>query len=363
MAKTLVGGIAGKMRLAGVIIIVLCIGNWNVAVHGLSSSSSVVRRPTMPSVLDVEPASLVSPQHWKELHLNGWVVIPDYATNDQVELLKFDAQRLEYDGFADAAGTSNKNQNSNSNSNSNSNHKNDDTVKTPRNDEKEKEKPHRLCQHAWLVDDAGSVNSFNGKITTHRTFLGPPYVSQCIANLEESLDGMSPYYDASDSIYQNDYNIMPCESEAAYLYYQPGGYYQPHFDTPSRKATTTASRQKKHRRGFSFLLYLGGGAVHDGNQLSNKKRASHKDQSEPWSAEDGGALKMYNPPLPLEDQQKRVSGQGCNDPDTTRGFKNIYPVAGSLVVFKSEAICHEVLETHRARLALVGWIHTNIPNT
>jgi hypothetical protein len=356
----LVGEFAGKMRLAGVII-VLCIGNWNVAVHGLSSSSaasssaaSVVPRPTMPSVLDVGAASLVSPQHWKELHLNGWVEIPDYATNAQVELLKFDAQRLEYGGFVNTAGTGNQN-----NPNSNKNNKNDDTAETPSSDEKEK--PVRMCQHAWLMDEAGSVNSFSGKITKHRTFFGPPYVSECIANLEESLDGMSPYYDATDSMYQNGYNIMPCESEAAYLYYQPGGYYLPHFDTPSRKATTT-SRQKKHRRGFSFLLYLGGGATHEGNQQSNKKRMSHKDQSEPWSSEDGGALKMYNPPLPLEDQQKRVSGQGC-DPDTTTGFKQIYPVAGSLVVFKSEAICHEVLETHRARLALVGWIHTNIPNT
>ena len=39
---------------------------------------------------------------------------------------------------------------------------------------------------------------------------------------------------------------------------------------------------------------------------------------------------------------------------------SVEPESGTLVVFRSEAVPHEVLETKRARQAVVGWIHGSI---
>ena len=42
------------------------------------------------------------------------------------------------------------------------------------------------------------------------------------------------------------------------------------------------------------------------------------------------------------------------------GLTSVEPESGTLVVFRSEAVPHEVLETRRARQAVVGWIHGSI---
>lgn len=51
-------------------------------------------------------------------------------------------------------------------------------------------------------------------------------------------------------------------------------------------------------------------------------------------AVDGGALRIFSP---------------------EESFVDISPSRGTLVVFRSDSVPHEVLESHRARLAVVGW--------
>jgi SM-20-related protein len=68
--------------------------------------------------------------------------------------------------------------------------------------------------------------------------------------------------------------------------------------------------------------------------------------NEGWQASDGGALRIHMP-------------EG--------GWRDVIPLAGTLVVFLSERFVHEVLAATRSRLALTGWfrrralesLHTN----
>ena len=157
--------------------------------------------------------------------------------------------------------------------------------------------------------------------------------------------------------------------EAAYLYYEDGGYYNWHMDTPSRERSLDPPKEeemtKRHRRAFSFLLYLGDGSC-----------------SREWTAEDGGFLRTY-PPISMEDQKQRIHGKSAEgsfppldisgagqssysigDPaGLTRddAHRDIVPEEGTLVIFKSEVLPHEVLPTSRERMAMVGWIHGNLP--
>jgi SM-20-related protein len=56
--------------------------------------------------------------------------------------------------------------------------------------------------------------------------------------------------------------------------------------------------------------------------------------NEGWQASDGGALRIHMP-------------EG--------GWRDVIPLAGTLVVFLSERFVHEVLAATRSRLALTGW--------
>lgn len=61
-----------------------------------------------------------------------------------------------------------------------------------------------------------------------------------------------------------------------------------------------------------------------------------------WREEDGGHLVLYDPAAP--------------DREITR----ILPCAGTLVLFMSEEIPHEVLPPQRARASIAGWYRCNI---
>jgi Rps23 Pro-64 3,4-dihydroxylase Tpa1-like proline 4-hydroxylase len=106
-----------------------------------------------------------------------------------------------------------------------------------------------------------------------------------------------------------------------------------------------------HRRAFSFLLYLGG----------------DENDAKPWNVkEDGGELRVY-PRLSLADQHSRINGttlknveSHIGDPTGRTDYTDITPQEGTLVIFKSEAICHQVMKTNRKRLVVVGWIHGHL---
>ncbi len=91
------------------------------------------------------------------------------------------------------------------------------------------------------------------------------------------------------------------ELEAHYAVYPPGAFYQKHLDRFS-----TADE-----RILSCSLYL----------------------NPNWDEADGGALRLYQ-------------GEGSMD---------IYPHAGTFVLFRSDAIYHEVLPATRERFSLTGW--------
>jgi len=70
------------------------------------------------------------------------------------------------------------------------------------------------------------------------------------------------------------------------------------------------------RRAVSFLVYL----------------------NEGWKSTDGGALRIYGS---RENEQER--------------HVDVQPEAGTLVMFRSDTVAHEVLTTHRRRQCIVGW--------
>ena len=95
-----------------------------------------------------------------------------------------------------------------------------------------------------------------------------------------------------------------------YAHYPCGGHYQRHVDGMN---TGRVARE------FSFLLYL----------------------NEGWSPSDGGHLRVF-----------ALGGEP--------GPRDIAPAAGTLVVFKSDVVPHEVRPTTARRLAVVGWFHRHV---
>ena len=103
-------------------------------------------------------------------------------------------------------------------------------------------------------------------------------------------------------------------SELLYAYYPQGGFYRRHRDAISGSASVL--------RCYSLLLYL----------------------NENWTPEDEGQLRMHFDSggdfLP--------EGEGPN-------YIDVEPRGGTLVLFKSDQVPHEVLDTKAQRLAVVGW--------
>lgn len=102
--------------------------------------------------------------------------------------------------------------------------------------------------------------------------------------------------------------------ELSYLFYDPGAFYTRHIDTISKDVL-----ERSHQRSVSFLLYLG----------------DPKD-TQGWESErDGGALRVYKNGEP--------------------SFFDVSPQPGTVVVFDSSSVPHEVMPTKRPRLSVVGW--------
>ncbi len=94
--------------------------------------------------------------------------------------------------------------------------------------------------------------------------------------------------------------------ESHFAQYPAGGFYKRHLDV----------FRGKSRRRISCVFYL----------------------NFPWSSVDGGQLRLYLPGGPAETSV------------------DIPPLAGSLVVFDSQTIEHEVLPALRPRASLAGWL-------
>ncbi|NQD38388.1 2OG-Fe(II) oxygenase [Permianibacter sp. IMCC34836] len=93
------------------------------------------------------------------------------------------------------------------------------------------------------------------------------------------------------------------EYEAHYACYPPGSFYKRHLD----------SFRGSNSRRVSTVLYL----------------------NEAWQADDGGLLQLYN-------------CEHC--------IRRVVPEPGTLVIFLSDAVPHEVTDAKRERYSIAGWL-------
>ncbi|MCB9990089.1 MAG: 2OG-Fe(II) oxygenase [Rhodospirillales bacterium] len=98
------------------------------------------------------------------------------------------------------------------------------------------------------------------------------------------------------------------EYEAHYALYDPGGFYKKHLD----------SLRGEKNRIVSTVLYL----------------------NTEWTEDQGGQLVIY-------------------DPQSGQRQAEILPAGGTLVVFLSEDIPHEVIPASRERCSIAGWFRCN----
>lgn len=103
-------------------------------------------------------------------------------------------------------------------------------------------------------------------------------------------------------------------SELLYAYYPKGGFYRRHTDAVQNSASVL--------RSYSLLLYL----------------------NSEWKESDGGCLRIH-----LD------SGGDFLPEGEAPNYVDVQPVGGTLVLFKSDQIPHEVLDTNSERTAVVGW--------
>jgi SM-20-related protein len=90
--------------------------------------------------------------------------------------------------------------------------------------------------------------------------------------------------------------------------YPPGSFYKKHLDR----------FQKADYRTVSCILYL----------------------NEDWKSEDGGQLRLYD------------------GPEEEASYQDVLPEGGTLALFLSGRVYHEVLPTTRERVSLTGWFRT-----
>lgn len=113
-------------------------------------------------------------------------------------------------------------------------------------------------------------------------------------------------------------------TELLYAYYPRGGFYRRHRDALPGSASTL--------RKYSLLLYI---------------------NDENWNCQvDGGALRMH------------FDSGGDELPDHEQAnYRDINPTGGTLVLFQSDAIPHEVIDTQKERMAVIGWYNRPVMAT
>jgi hypothetical protein len=134
-----------------------------------------------------------------------------------------------------------------------------------------------------------------------------------------------------DTTMSSSTKLDPKLMELCYVYYPQGGYYRRHCDAVPNSASIL--------RKYSLLLYL---------------------NPPTWDPiTNAGQLRLH------------FDGRGDDDDDFPPGenvvgepnYIDIDPIGGTLVLFKSELIPHEVLNTYAERYAIVGWYNRHVSIT
>jgi 2OG-Fe(II) oxygenase superfamily len=158
--------------------------------------------------------------------------------------------------------------------------------------------------------------------------------------------------------------------EASYVVYDANGaYYDKHWDVPTtqqRGDSTGPGRRRRRQRAISVILYLGPFGLADQDD---------DDDEPPWSVADGGELRIHGAQhvrwLLQQDGDTSVRnaaatttdscghGTASNDDEDLVVVQDLAPRPGTLVLFDSASVPHEVRPTaQRGRVALVAWFGT-----
>lgn len=186
-------------------------------------------------------------------------------------------------------------------------------------------------QHKFAAAKVGSNQSTNQLNTELRV------TETCVLGsaLEESNVARSYLYeilrymrlDLNDNVL---HKLDAHEGELLYLYYKKGGFYKRHVDA--------VPDSKSFQRCFSILLYL------------------NKD----WNRENAGQLRLYWYALCIYPSTLNhlflllIINHYSDNPES---YVDVEPLGGTLVLFQSDLIPHEVLDTGSERIAVVGWYH------
>ena len=103
--------------------------------------------------------------------------------------------------------------------------------------------------------------------------------------------------------------------------------------------------------GHHFTIALGGGAlptlvVSMIIFLGSPPDDEHGDR--PWDVEiDGRELRIYHSNMNTKREQSAIDGSD--------NYFDVPPTPGTILLFDSAVVPHEVMETHRKRRSVVGW--------
>ena len=196
-----------------------------------------------------------------------------------------------------------------------------------------------VFQQAKIGQD--NTNALNTDIRIAETcFLGRgrkeliTITSSSSTSMDSIRDRSGGLYDIIDTIRRNLDTIVisgeqqqqldPSLTELLYAYYPRGGYYRRHRDAIPNSASVL--------RKYSLLLYL-----NDAN---------------------------YDPMIDAGQLRLHLDGGGDECPQGVHpNYVDVNATGGTLVLFKSELIPHEVLNTNSERFAIVGWFNRGVSLT
>jgi hypothetical protein len=169
-------------------------------------------------------------------------------------------------------------------------------------------------QDAALVD--GANTPIIGSTTTAAPLIPTPPARDTLYQLLDQVREKLSHDAPPHGRHTHDVPILDDDlEELMYAYYPPGGYYRRHRDAEPYSMSNW--------RKYSLLLYL-----------------NRRD----WSSEMGGQLRLH-----------RDSGGDALPNDELPNFIDVSPRGGTLVLFRSDLVPHEVLDTQMDRIAIVGW--------